>query len=118
VTPCLRFFYNSRASCFAFPSIFILQFKCYVFTFAVYSPNLKRETREREAQFAVPPHWANDPPNEEMDVEPLQVVEGNSIKEPTCKDNWCALEDSVKWYGPAKYGEVITTGRVFPVQID
>jgi len=40
------------------------------------------------------------------------------MKEPTCKDNWCALQNSVKWFGPAKYGEVLTTGGVtFPLHI-
>jgi len=64
----------------------------------------------------VPPHWERDPPeDEELEVEPVQVVE-TSIKEATCKDNWCALENSTKWYGPAKYGEVITTGgKTFPL---
>jgi len=80
---------------------------------------LQPETRELEAQFAVPPRWANDPPEEEMDVEPLQLIEGNSLKEPTCEDNWCALKESVKWYGPATYREVLTAGGVkFPLHID
>ena len=64
----------------------------------------------------MPPHWARDPPKgEEMDVEPMQVAE-MFIKEATCKDNWCALEDSIKWYCPAEYGEVITTGgKTYPL---
>jgi len=37
--------------------------------------------------------------------------------EPDCKDSWCALENSVKWSGPAKYGEVLTTGgTTFPLK--
>lgn len=51
-----------------------------------------------------------------MDVEPLQMV-GTSMKEPTCEDNWCALKNSVKWFGPAKYAEVVTTGGKYPLHI-
>ena len=36
---------------------------------------------------------------------------GTSLKEPGCEHVWCALKDSVKWYGPAIEGKVITTGK-------
>lgn len=68
-------------------------------------------SKELEVHYGVPARWDHDPPEEEMGVEPLQMV-GTSMKEPTCKNNWCALENSVKWYGPSKHGEVLTTGGV------
>lgn len=73
--------------------------------------------RELESHYGVPEHWADDIPEDEEDVEPLEMV-GTSMKEPTCEDNWCALQNSVKWFGPAKYGEVLTTGGItFPLHI-
>jgi len=74
------------------------------------------DERDEEARVAVPPGWDRAPPEEEMGVEPLQVVERASFKETTCENNWCALKNSVKWRGPAKFGEVLTAGGVtFPL---
>lgn len=36
---------------------------------------------------------------------------GTSLKEPGCDHVWCGLKDSVKWYGPAIEGKVITAGH-------
>jgi hypothetical protein len=53
-----------------------------------------------------------------MDVDLLEIID-TALKEPTCKDNWCALRDSVKWYGPAKYGEILTTGgKITPFHVE
>jgi hypothetical protein len=74
--------------------------------------------RIMETHYAVPPIWSIDPPpvqEEELDktdddyVEELVMV-GTSMKEPECEHGWCALKDSVKWYGPGKEGITITTG--------
>ena len=76
----------------------------------------KLDQRDQENYAAIPPHWDDNPPEEEMDVEPLEIIEG--FRENTCKHDWCALENSVKWYGPAKFGEVLTTdGVTFPLPI-
>jgi hypothetical protein len=37
-------------------------------------------------------------------------MRGTSMIEPDCPDNWCGTIDTVKWYGPAKKGVVISTG--------
>ncbi len=53
-----------------------------------------------------------------MDVDHLEIID-TALKEPTCEDNWCALRDSVKWYGPAKQGEVLTTGGIIiPLHVE
>mmetsp|Transcript_4488 Transcript_4488/g.8617 ORF Transcript_4488/g.8617 Transcript_4488/m.8617 type:complete len:344 (-) Transcript_4488:14849-15880(-) len=69
-----------------------------------------KQSRSLEAHYAVPPHWSQDlPPPYDDDLEELVMV-GTSMKEPQCENSWCALKNSVKWYGPAIEGEVITTG--------
>jgi hypothetical protein len=63
-----------------------------------------------EGHYAVPPEWKEyDAPPYDDDIEQLAVV-GTSLKEPECEHVWCGLKESVKWYGPAIEGEVITTG--------
>eukprot|EP00816_Leptocylindrus_hargravesii_P012975 CAMPEP_0196803248 /NCGR_PEP_ID=MMETSP1362-20130617/2616_1 /TAXON_ID=163516 /ORGANISM="Leptocylindrus danicus, Strain CCMP1856" /LENGTH=376 /DNA_ID=CAMNT_0042174705 /DNA_START=45 /DNA_END=1175 /DNA_ORIENTATION=+ len=63
--------------------------------------------RTLENQFAVPPHWSQVD-KESPEVEKLQMV-GTSMKEPDCEDKWCAMRNTIKWYGPAKKNKVITT---------
>ena len=37
------------------------------------------------------------------------VIDGTSLIEPSCVDNWCALQNSLKWYGPGPgYGKILT----------
>lgn len=63
-----------------------------------------------EPHYAVPPNWHEEPtPPYEDGLEALVMV-GTSMKEPECENQWCGLKDTVKWYGPAIEGEVITTG--------
>jgi len=42
---------------------------------------------------------------------------GTSIKEPECEHTWCGLSNSVKYFGPATFGEVITTSGVSRIAI-
>jgi hypothetical protein len=65
------------------------------------------ESFDLESHYAVPAHWsaAAKPLGEDQDR--LTIV-GTSIKEPDCEHSWCALKDSVKWYGPAVEGKIIT----------
>lgn len=80
--------------------------------------NWDKEHRTLEAHYAVPPHWHEEPtPPYDDDLEQLVMV-GTSMKEPECENLWCGLKDSVKWYGPAIEGEVITTGWTKKVQDD
>jgi hypothetical protein len=65
------------------------------------------ESFDLESHYAVPPHWGDDAVPRRKDVDKLIVV-GTSIKEPECEHGWCSLKDSVKWYGPAMEGQVIT----------
>ncbi len=66
------------------------------------------DSRTLETHYAVPPHWSQNPPAE-TDQDKLVMV-GTSMKEPECEDVWCGLKNTVKWFGPAEEGEVITTG--------
>jgi len=77
--------------------------------FIHYSPvGWDKKEKELANHYAVPPNWYDLLPDDE-NLEKLQIV-GTSMKEPECEHVWCALKDSVKWYGPAIEGEVITTG--------
>lgn len=73
-----------------------------------YPVGWKEKDVEKEVHYAIPPHWSKDA-QWETDHDKL-VMSGTSFKEPDCKNVWCALENSVKWRGPAIEGEVITTG--------
>jgi hypothetical protein len=64
--------------------------------------------RSAEIHYSVPPIWSNAA---EWETDHYKLVmAGTSMKEPDCKHVWCALEDSVKWRGPAIEGEVISAG--------
>ena len=64
---------------------------------------------QMDSHFRVPSIWAITEPKD-PDLDELVTIE-SSYKEPACKDHWCALENSVKWYGPAPgYGKVLTAG--------
>lgn len=68
----------------------------------------KKEIQSDEIHYSVPAHWSKEPEWETDHVK--LVMSGTSMKEPDCEHVWCGLENSVKWYGPAIEGEVITTG--------
>jgi hypothetical protein len=61
-----------------------------------------------EVLYAVPPFWDRLLP-EDPSVEKLDN-RGPFFYEPACPDRWCGTVDTIKWYGPAKEGAVITTG--------
>ena len=66
--------------------------------------------RNKETHYAIPKHWGERPADTYADNLEDLVMVGTSMKEPKCEDVWCGLKDSVKWYGPAIEGEIITTG--------
>jgi hypothetical protein len=61
---------------------------------------------ELEAHYAVPLHWAYDPPTERSHQK-LVMVE-TSMKEPDCPNDWCRTQNTVKWGGPAEEGVLMT----------
>jgi hypothetical protein len=62
----------------------------------------------QEGHFAVPPAW-EEPTPVDPGVDRLEVV-GMSFTEPDCPYAWCDSVNSIKWYGPAKEGVLITAG--------
>uniref|UniRef100_A0A7S4IRW5 Uncharacterized protein n=1 Tax=Odontella aurita TaxID=265563 RepID=A0A7S4IRW5_9STRA len=63
-----------------------------------------------DAQYRIPPTWMHQTRHENGEDE-LAVVE-TSFHEPGCKNNWCALKDSLKWRGPAEgVGKVLSRGN-------
>jgi 3'-phosphoadenosine 5'-phosphosulfate sulfotransferase (PAPS reductase)/FAD synthetase len=66
-----------------------------------------------EADYAVPKHWQgihlNPVDNDPKDLDRLKII-GTSYTEPDCPDEWCKSLNTVKWFGPAKEGVVMTTG--------
>jgi len=72
-----------------------------------YPVGWEKKQQSLEVHYAVPPIWSRSlGPKEGLDR--LEMV-GTSMKEPDCEHKWCALKDSVKWYGPAKEGKLIST---------
>jgi len=54
-----------------------------------------------EKHYAIPPHWS-DTPTHHFET-PLQMV-GTGLREPTCPNNWCQTDHTVKWSGPGEVG--------------
>ncbi len=86
--------------------------------FVHYSPvGYNKDPEAKESIYAVPPHWKSKEPEFETDQPQLKMV-GTSMKEPSCPNVWCRSQNTVKWYGPAKEGEVISTGSPNPSYAD
>lgn len=77
----------------------------YTSVFVHYYPTLdwKDVDHKLEAQYAIRPDWDENVPYEQKQQVPLQMVE-TSFREPSCPNNWCATQDTVKWSGPGKNG--------------
>jgi hypothetical protein len=58
---------------------------------------------QKEAEYAIPPHWSQAPPAEKKHTS-LEFRGG--MKEPACVDGWCRsnAETTIKWSGPGPYG--------------
>eukprot|EP00545_Synedropsis_sp_CCMP1620_P012085 CAMPEP_0119014124 /NCGR_PEP_ID=MMETSP1176-20130426/9367_1 /TAXON_ID=265551 /ORGANISM="Synedropsis recta cf, Strain CCMP1620" /LENGTH=346 /DNA_ID=CAMNT_0006967265 /DNA_START=29 /DNA_END=1069 /DNA_ORIENTATION=+ len=77
--------------------------------FVHYHPtNWLNKRWELEPEYAMPPHW-NEVSPADPNLETL-AMSGTGMYEPDCPDRWCATKDSLKMFGPAKKGIVITTG--------
>ena len=78
----------------------------YTSVFVHYHPRFKWKDqgidRYKEKSYAVPPpHW-RDQPRTRREI-PLEIV-GTGFKEPTCPNEWCDTEHSIKWSGPGQEG--------------
>jgi hypothetical protein len=70
------------------------------------------EAVKMDQHYRVPPVWSEYYPRPEGGVERLDVI-SSSVKEPDCQHDWCALKDTIKWYGPGPgYGRVLSAGGV------
>jgi len=62
--------------------------------------------------YRIPPSWNEYKARRAGGLEHLVVV-SSSVREPECKDDWCALKDTVVSEGPAPgYGKVMSAGGV------
>jgi len=69
-------------------------------------------TVRMDQHYRVPPDWTEYKPREAGGVELLKGAE-SSIMELGCENEWCALKDTVPWYGPGPgYGKVMSAGGV------
>ena len=59
--------------------------------------------RHMEGHYAIPVGWDINIRPEEKYATPL-VMLGTSFKEPSCPNEWCRTENTIKWSGPAKEG--------------
>eukprot|EP00586_Coscinodiscus_wailesii_P006433 CAMPEP_0172489630 /NCGR_PEP_ID=MMETSP1066-20121228/19765_1 /TAXON_ID=671091 /ORGANISM="Coscinodiscus wailesii, Strain CCMP2513" /LENGTH=323 /DNA_ID=CAMNT_0013257631 /DNA_START=174 /DNA_END=1145 /DNA_ORIENTATION=+ len=102
----------------------------YTSVFVHYYPlDWDTSTRELESHYGIPPHWddvkacyrangatSSGNNNGEMSCQNVEtlVMVGTSMKEPECTNNWCALQQSVKRFGPAPKDKIVTADGVFP----
>lgn len=86
----------------------------YSSVFVHYYPKFgwKEKDHMLDRHYAVPPTW-NEQPQHHFEV-PLQMV-GTGMTEPTCPNNWCQSDYSIKREGyPVENGKLITpTGEFF-----
>jgi len=67
-----------------------------------------REEISLDAHYRVPPSWV-DPKQIDDSVDFMKMIDTGMV-EPNCPYDWCGVDGAVEWRGPAKDGEVITTG--------
>ena len=59
--------------------------------------------RLNEGHYAIPLDWSDHMRPEDKYETPL-VMLGTSFKEPSCPNEWCRTQNSIKWRGPARDG--------------
>jgi hypothetical protein len=115
LTPGDMLFYESSKCFHGRPAKFIGSWYSSVFVhYYPKDPEWMEIEHDMEAHFAIPPDWANEPGWENALPE-VEVI-GTSLREPECTDNWCQLEDAVRWQGPAEFDYVMTSGSDGPVK--
>jgi len=111
-------FYESSKCFHGRPKAFEGSWYTSVFThYRPADPNWNKHDRYMEGHYAIPPIWhkkhssylANYERQTGQKVKSSLIMKGTSMKEPECKHGWCALENAVKYFGPAVYGEVLST---------
>jgi hypothetical protein len=109
LTPGDMLFYESSKCFHGRPTKFIGSWYSSIFVHYYPSdPEWKTTDHKLESHYAVPESW-NDPPDHDP-LFPKVEVRGTSIREPSCVNNWCNLENAVRWHGPAEKDYIITTG--------
>lgn len=83
----------------------------YASVFTHYYPvGWEANTARMNQHHRVPPSWDEYEERKPGGVEYLNGV-SSSIMEPGCEHEWCALKDTVQWYGPGPgYGKVMSAG--------
>lgn len=57
-----------------------------------------------EAEFAVPPKWADEPKQHDSKNNNIEAIEfKGGLREPNCYDGWCRStgDELVRWKGPS-----------------
>lgn len=86
---------------------------CSIFVHYYPSHNWDNKDHEMESHYAVPEHWFEKPPAEQL-YRKLEMV-GTGLTEPGCPNSWCRTMFSVKWSVPAEEGYLIDpTGEKHP----
>lgn len=77
-------------------------------------PEWMKTDRHAEGHYGIPEHWREVPTTPQTTA--TAHVVGTGLIEPECDRNWCLLEDSMQWKGPAEEGMVLTTdGHTYPL---
>lgn len=115
LTPGDMLFYESSKCFHGRPSKFIGSWYSSVFVHYYPSdPEWKETNHKLESHYAVPIEW-QDKPDREPTL-PEVEVRGTSLREPGCPNDWCSLQNAVKWRGPAEFDYVLTAGPTrFPL---
>jgi hypothetical protein len=73
---------------------------------------LDHPDRSSEKKWAIPTSWSEQPTtNFEI---PAEMI-GTGITEPSCPNNWCQSQYSIKWSGPGEEGYYIApNGEKYP----
>jgi len=112
LTPGDMLFYESSKCFHGRPSKFIGSWYSSIFVnYYPADPAWMEEDHHLEGHYGVPLNWHEEPDWEQQS--PTAEVIGTSLREPECEDNWCELQNSVKWKGPAEFDYIITTDRKY-----
>jgi len=104
LTPGDMLFYESSKCFHGRPRKFVGSWYSSIFVHYYPKQGWQQVDHKMEAHYAVPPTWADKP---RARVHQQLQMAGTSMKHPNCQDEWCLIQDSVKWSGPGKHGKWI-----------